>query len=392
MNSVQILLDRFWVTRRQDKELYYQIRRDLDTVRKFVQDYPGWRLLQNEQVIRIEKIPAHGEPFMGIQSFTNKLDYCLLCALLIFLEDREENESFLLSELTDRIEIQLKPVCPIDWTIFSNRKSLIRVMQWCEMNGLLILHEGNLDALSNSMKEEVLYENTGLSRYLALSYPFDCSSFQTADDYEQMELQDTDMDRGHFRINRVYRKLLLSPAMYWQNNEDADALYLKNQRTSVSKYLHDYTGYRMDIHKNAAFLVKEEEADRFGKLFPDTSTLSDIILLMCSLLRENVSDFQEDETVSMPRELFQSLVHDCIKRYSGAWSKEYREINETVLEERILSAMEEWSMLEDHNDIILLQPGAFLFAGNYTESFDSEVIKQKRSKRKSAPVDKLSLF
>ena len=77
MNSVQILLDRFWVTRRQDKELYYQIRRDLDTVRKFVQDYPGWRLLQNEQVIRIEKIPAHGEPFMGIQSFTNKLDYCL---------------------------------------------------------------------------------------------------------------------------------------------------------------------------------------------------------------------------------------------------------------------------------------------------------------------------
>ena len=41
MNSVQILLDRFWVTRRQDKELYYQIRRDLDTVRKFVQDYPG---------------------------------------------------------------------------------------------------------------------------------------------------------------------------------------------------------------------------------------------------------------------------------------------------------------------------------------------------------------
>lgn len=392
MNSIQILMDRFWVTRRQDKELYYQIRRDLNTVRKFVQDYPGWRLLQNEQMIRIEKIPAHAESFMGIRSFTSKLDYCLLCALLIFLEDREENESFLLSELTDRIEIQMKQICPVDWTVFSNRKSLIRVMQWCEANGLLILHEGNLDALSNGMKEEVLYENTGLSRYLALSYPFDCSSFENADDYEQMELQNTDMDRGHFRINRVYRRLLLSPAMYWQSSEDADALYLKNQRAWVSRYLSDYTGYRMDIHKNAAFLVQEEDAARYGTVFPDTSTLSDIVLLICSLLRDSIQEFREDDTAFIPREVFHSLVHECIRRYSGAWSKEYREIDETVLEERVLRTMENWSMLEDQKETILLKPGAFLLAGAYSEPFDSEALKQKRPKRKPAAVDKISLF
>ena len=101
-------------------------------MQKFARDYPGWRLLHNEHVIRLEKVPAHAEPFMGIREFTSPLDYMILCALLIFLEDREENEAFLLSELTDMIEAQFKPVQEIDWTLFANRKSLIRVMQWSE--------------------------------------------------------------------------------------------------------------------------------------------------------------------------------------------------------------------------------------------------------------------
>ena len=54
--------------------------------------------------------------------------------------------------------------------------------------------------------------------------------------------------------------------------------------------------------------------------------------------------------------------------------------------------MEEWSMLEETNETILLKPGAFLLAGNYTESFNSDAIKHKQPKRKSASVEKLSLF
>ncbi|MBR4456839.1 MAG: TIGR02678 family protein [Solobacterium sp.] len=384
MNSVQILLDRLWVTKRQDRELYFKVRSDLETVQKFARDYPGWRLLHNEHVIRLEKVPAHAEPFMGIREFTSPLDYMILCALLIFLEDREENEAFLLSELTDMIEAQFKPVQEIDWTLFANRKSLIRVMQWSEENSLLIRHEGNLNLLSGSLREEVLYENTGLSRCLAVSYPFDCSQFSSWEDYEQPDLQNTDMDRGHFRISRVYRRLLLSPAMYWQSSDDADAIYLKNQRAWVAKYLAEYTGYRLDIHRNAAFLVREEEAEAFGEQFPDTSTLSDILLLVCGVLREKELVHAEDDSTVISEAEFRRIVQLCMVRYSSAWSKEYREITEEVLTMRLIERMQEWSMAERRGSDLILRPAAFKTAGSYPEDVSCAPLGNERNETPAA--------
>lgn len=387
MNSVQILLDLFWITKHQDKELYFAVKRDLESVQKFVREYPGWRLVQNEHLIRLEKIPARAEAFMGIEAFTSVTDYMMLAALLIFLEDLEENEAFLLSELTDRIEVQLRHVQEVDWTLFSNRKSLIRVIQWAEETGLLITHEGNLERFSGGTGEEVLYENTGLSRYLALSYPFDTSKLETADDYEHMEIADTDTDRGHFRINRVYRKLLLSPAMYWEGLEDADAAYLKNQRAWVTKHLFDHTGYRLDIHRNAAFLLKEEEAGRFGELFPDTSTLSDIVLMICTMCRKAFPEHREDDSVVCSVREFHDVIDECAKKYSPLWSKEYRELSSDVLKKRITELMKDWMMLEEADDGIILHPACFLLAGDY-----GEVLERSGKKKQEAEEEQLALF
>ena len=52
------------------------------------------------------KIPAHAEAFMGIEEFTDLKDYCILCVLLMYLEDKAEGEQFLLSELIDYVETQ----------------------------------------------------------------------------------------------------------------------------------------------------------------------------------------------------------------------------------------------------------------------------------------------
>ena len=114
MNSLQILLDKFWVVKEKDRDLYYKVRRDVDAIRRFAADLPGWRLVCNERLIRLEKIPAHPQSFMGVTSFTSKLDYMMFCALLIFLEDLQDRQPFLLSELTDNIEVHLKPWSEIE--------------------------------------------------------------------------------------------------------------------------------------------------------------------------------------------------------------------------------------------------------------------------------------
>ena len=370
VNASRTLLERFWILKDREKDLYYKTKEGLETAARFAREYPGWRLINNERILKLEKVPAHAEPFMGITDFSDRQDYALFCALLIFLEDREDGEPFLLSELTDMMEAQLKPVMEVDWTLFSLRRSLIRVMRFAEDRGLLLLHEGNVEAVSSDIRQEVLYENTGLSRFFAVNFTHDTSAYHTWQDYEQGDISEADTDRGHFRINRVYRELLACPAMYWESVEDPDSLYLKNQRQWVSKYLEDNLEGRLDIHRNAAFFVLDEEKP-FGEVFPGTAAIYDIILLICRRLRDEAGT-DGTETGLISADTFSGLVKQTAEQYRNAWSKEYREMPLQKLIVQITDCMEEWMLLRREGDAIRICPAAFKFGGHYPKDFDPE--------------------
>lgn len=394
MNSLQILLDKFWVVKEKDRDLYYKVRRDVDAIRRFAADLPGWRLVCNERLIRLEKIPAHPQSFMGVTSFTSKLDYMMFCALLIFLEDLQDRQPFLLSELTDNIEVHLKPWSEIDWTSFSTRRSLIRVMQFAENTGLVILHEGSLDALNDSRNTEMLYENTGISRYFAVYYPYDTSSFNTPEDYENHVQAGSDANRGNERVKRIYRNLLLNPAVYWHSNDDQDALYLKNYRRSVAANLYNNVTSRLDLHRGAAFLVNDNSETSYGVQFPDGSMRSDIILLVCSQLRDHAS-IETDGTAHISEKTFLSVVSACADKYRAAWSKTYREMPKEKLADDVLQVMMDWMMAEKEEGRIRLLPAVWKFNGRYPSDFHPEqaVEQKKKGRRKKEAEDRqTSLF
>ncbi|MEG0902173.1 MAG: TIGR02678 family protein, partial [Clostridia bacterium] len=157
MNEVQELLSRFWIVREQDRELYYAVKRSLPQLRRFINEQLGWNLIVNEAVIKLEKVPPHSMAWMGIAEFTDPLDYALLCALLIYLEDKEEGEQFLLSALTAALETYMANACPVDWTRFPHRKALVRVLRFAQRIGLLLVYDGNSETFGSSREQEVLY-------------------------------------------------------------------------------------------------------------------------------------------------------------------------------------------------------------------------------------------
>lgn len=108
MNEVRTLFENFWICKDSDKETYYRVKRDIPNFQKFIREQLGWKLVHTESLLKLEKIPAHAEAFMGIEEFTDLKDYCILCVLLMYLEDKAEGEQFLLSELIDYVETQLK--------------------------------------------------------------------------------------------------------------------------------------------------------------------------------------------------------------------------------------------------------------------------------------------
>lgn len=372
MNEVRTLLENFWICRDSDKETYYKVKRDIPNFQRFIRELLGWRLIHTENLLKLEKRPAHAESFMGIQEFTDIRDYCILCVILMFLEDKEEQEQFLLSELIDYVETRLKAHMEVDWTSFTQRKSLVRVLLYMERLQMLRVYEGSSEAFSTETGQEVLYENTGYSKYFATSFPTDISAYESWEDFEKADFQELKEDRGAMRINRVYRQLTVCPAFYWEGNEDADALYLKNQRQWVAKYLQENPGGNLDIYRNAAFLTLDED-DCYGSVHPRDAMLPEAVLLICEHIQRQLADGKlekaENESICMTRKTFAEIVRECRAEWNAGWSKEFREMDENRLLETVLSYMKNWLMIRcDENEVTVL-PAAGRLTGHYPQDF-----------------------
>lgn len=373
MEAAKALIENCWIDKKTDKELYMKVRRELPKCQKFFREQLGWTVINNEQILKVEKIPAHAESYMGITDFTESRDYCLFCAVLAFLEDKEEQEQFLLSELVDMLELQLKGVIDVDWTSFTHRKSLVRVLQFCEHLRLLEAYEGSSDNVSNSIGQEILYENTGLSRYMAVNFAYSIDNFQSWEDFEKQQNEESEADRGHYRINRVYRQMAAAPALYWSQSDDPDSIYLKNQRQWIQKNFSEYLGGQLHIHKNAAFLVMDEE-ESFGEKHPREAMLPELVLLFCGRIREKADEGvwikRQDECVIASKKEFQEGLYDCRGRYSPAWSKEYREMEDDKLSTAVISYMKSWMMIDESDGEIVIYPAVGKMIGNYPVEFE----------------------
>ena len=95
----------------------------------------------------MEKIPGKPQEFMGIQEFDTKLEYVFLCLILIYLEERTRGEQFILSGLIDYIqnlvaEVDINDI-KIDFTIYSQRKSMVKVLKFIKEMGFIKLYDGD---------------------------------------------------------------------------------------------------------------------------------------------------------------------------------------------------------------------------------------------------------
>ena len=375
MEAVRALIENYWIDKKKNKELYVKVRRELTKCQKFFREQLGWTVINNEQILKVEKIPARAEGYMGITDFTESRDYCLFCAVLIFLEDKEEQEQFLLSELVDMLELQLNDVMDVDWTSFTQRKSLVRVLQFCENMRLLEAYEGSSDNIGSSIGQEILYENTGLSRYMAVNFAYSIAGFQSWEDFEKQQNQEGEADRGHYRINRVYRQIAAAPALYWSQSDNPDSIYLKNQRQWIQKNFSEYLGGQLHIHKNAAFLVLDEE-ESFGERHPREAMLPELVLLLCGLIREKADEgvWKEryDGCIVVSTKEFQKEIYHCRDKYRLAWSKEYREMEDAKLLAAVISYMKSWMMIDECGEEFVIYPASGKIIGSYPAEFDAK--------------------
>lgn len=373
MTVIETLLSRRWIVKAKERALYYQIKDKVLEVKKFVNEKLGYQLIVNPYVIKLEKTPAVAESWMGIQEFTENIHYEFLCLVLAFLEDKEVEEQFVLSQLTEFIEANDKEE-KIDWTSYAYRRNLIRVLKFCIQNHFIIVNDGNEDSFRDSQDGEVLYENTGVSRYFMRNFARNIMNYQTVDDFGCAEWNDMEADRGIIRQQRVYQKLLMSPGIYKNGEDDEDFAYIKNYRNTITDNLQKFLDCELHVHKTSAYLILGEESS-IGKVFPSANMLSDILLLVNHVIWDDVQEHPEqvrsDDRILMSIAHFEKLLERCKEQYGSGFNKNYREMTMTEFSREIMDAMEQNEFIEVNREYseVFVRPIVGKIVGQFPKDF-----------------------
>lgn len=373
MTGLEILLSKRWIVKAQEKELYYQVKDQAAQYKKFFNEKLGYQLIVNPYVIKLEKMPAAAESWMGIPDFTEKVQYGFLCLVIAFLEDKEIEEQFTLSQLTEFIKANNKEE-NIDWTLYAYRRHLIKVLKFCIQSGFVIIDDGSEDSFRDSYEGDVLYENTGVSRYFVHNFATNIMDFQSTEEFLNAEWLDTSEDRGIVRRQRVYRKLLMSPGVYKNGDADEDFAYIKNYRNLIQDDFQKYFDCELQVHKTSAYLVLGENTS-IGKEFPETNTLSDIILLVNAIISEEIEKKEllvpANEKVMISAAKFERIIETCKERYGSGFNKTYREMGNSEFVRQVSEQMEYLEFIERKKEYgeIEIRPIVGKLIGRYPKDF-----------------------
>jgi uncharacterized protein (TIGR02678 family) len=392
MKELELLLENYWITKDEDKELYYRIKDSLPEFKSFLNDKLGYHIIVNPYLIKLEKIPGKAEEWMGIQEFESTMEYAFLCLLLMFLEDKDREEQFVLSSITEFIQGNYPGDEKVDWTLFKHRRCLVKVLRFASKIGIIKVDDGDELGFVNDEKSEVLYESTGLSRYFVRNFSVNILNYTSYKDIEKDDLVEVDKNRGFLRRQRVYRRLIMSPVVYNEGPEDSDYAYIKNFRSVIENDIEKFLGLNLHVHKNGAMVVLMGN-HTFKDTFPGSRAISEIVLQMNYTIRELISigklKLQKDDTVTISKAAFQSIIKSLRDKNSQGWSKEYREMKLEKLEDEIICYMKSFNMIEEISKgmEIRIMPLVGKIVGRYPDDFISDDEIQKEVAADEQQVD-----
>ena len=373
MKELEILLNRRWVLKAEDKELYYRIRDAIGEVRKFASEKLGCQVTENALMVKMEKIPVVPETFMGILDFSSREEYAFFCILLMFLEDKDAQEQFILSQLTEYIAANM-PGEPVDWTVYTSRRRLIKVLRYAVEQGILGITDGNDDAFMDNAAGEVLYENTGASRYFMRNFSKDITDYEKPEDFLESDWFAMDEDRGIARRHRVYKRLLFAPGMYRREGSEEDFEYLKYYGRRLTEDMEQNFDCHVHIHKGSAYVMLGDDC-RMGTVFPGNNVLSDIVLLVLAEIRQRVEqkewNLQQDEVCVVDSVVFEQLLRKIRQTYGKGFSKNYREMPESEFVKTVMDEMELWMLIKKDEKAhqVSIYPAAGKLRGQYPSDF-----------------------
>ncbi len=364
VEELNLLLNNFWILKKEKESEFYQIRGKLKELREFANNKLGCDIICNSKLIKLEKLPILVESTFQIEEFDNPLDYVLFVALLIYLEDKGLQDQFILSNLTEfitnflsTVEGSIKP----DWLKYKDRKSMTDVMKFAVSLGLFKIIDGNGERYAEDGTAEVLYENLATSHYVMRQFKFDISDCVLPEDFLNQER--LEMDAIDFKRFQTYRGLIFYPNVVLDEIDEDTAVYMKNMRVRISEDMEKYLESELILTQNMFALSVNNGNSK--DLFPNyRKSISDIALLVLSYLESFHNQVVHDKLTLTRLEIEKLFlkIHEENKEY---FSKEYREGKLENFIQEVLNYMESYRLISCDENHVTFYPISFLMQGKY---------------------------
>ena len=379
--EMNLLLNNFWITKEQDPENYYLLKRKQKELQNFIYKNLGNKLIIHDRFIKLEKISNIPSKDQGIESFTSTMDYVFLFIFLLFLEDKPHGEKFILSNLIEYVKntaITLELTNTPDWTYASHRKSLIRVIKYLVNLNIITIKDEDKISFIDDQTADALYEVTGISNYLIPSFDQEIYGLTTPEDFLNIQWIATDIDRSNIRRYKVYRNLLYLPAVHHEDISESEDDYLRKMHKTIETELLENLDLSTEITKNMALIYTDENTIQ-KDYFPNTKRITDIILLINKEINDYIKiqniEKKPDESYILTNNELKNIILNTKIKYKPFYSKAYLDLTDKKYLNEIIQTMENYHFIKESNKNYKIYPLVNRFQG------ETEKIKENKNEQ-----------
>ncbi|MEW9674904.1 TIGR02678 family protein [Lentibacillus sp. L22] len=375
---IRILLERFWITRDDNEELYYLIKDNEAEIKTFFRDTFRYRLIITHELIKLEKVPVRTFNWMGNKevngqsTFKRQRDFVFLFCLLAFIEGKGRDDQFSLQDICEAIQAyypqsETKEHVTIIWkegTGYKNRLSLVRVLKYALKMKLIVIVDQYLEDFATDATHDVLFERTPYVSYFIRNFK-DLFAWDNYDDFQTFLANENNeyIDGKH----RFYRRLFLEPIVYHHEISEDEQDYVKRFHHTIENNVQRYTGYEYEHYRHNSVLTKTTMVS--GEvLHPAENMLSNLILSFAGYLLENQADYAFSFTneIDISNNEIQQILSKLKENDSRFWSKSFKQMSTEQLRNVVTNFLVNWNFADMKDDkTVTLKEGLFRTVGSY---------------------------
>lgn len=386
--GIRVLIEKFWITREGNEELFYLIKDNEPDIKNFFRETLRYHLISTHDLIKLEKVPVTTYPWMGNKEiktqkiFQHKRDFVFLFCLLAFLEGKGKEDQFSLQDICEALQGYYPQTDEQEPTIiiwkegagYKNRLSLIRVLKYASHMELIRIIDQDVEDFSGDANHDVLFERTLYLSHFIRSIK-ESESIHNFNDFTNSLKRENEehVDAKH----RYYRRLFFEPIVYNHELSAEELAYVKNQYHHIENNVNRYTDYEYERYQNNTMLVKKEEVT--GEvLHPSSSMLSTLVLQLATYVLEHPQKFTFNATSQIEVSIndLEQILSKLKETNGKKWTKTFRTAETRSLRKQLTDYLLDWKFATElPNGSFSLREGLFRVTGDYFDETTKKVEK-----------------